>query len=72
MGFTGPAIACDYFEVEGPLHDTWPPIGHKRLFGALPITKFDPKTNPNVRPPKRTPDRQQLFMARNKPSKSCR
>src|SRR5687768_12655148 len=67
MGFTGPAIACDYFEVEGPLHDTWPPLGHKRLFGNLPIEKFDPKANPNVKPPVRKPDRQQLFMARNKP-----
>lgn len=69
MGFTGPAIACDYFEVEGPLHDSWPPLGHKRLFGALPIEKFDPKASPNVKPPIRRPERerQQLFMARNKP-----
>jgi hypothetical protein len=67
MGFTGPAIACDSFEVEGPLHDTWPPVGHKRLFGDLPIKPFDPKANPGVRPPPRTPDRQQLFTARNKP-----
>lgn len=67
MGFTGPAIACDYFEVEGPIHDTWPPAGHKRLFGDLPIKEFDAKANPAVRPPTRTPDRQQLFMARNKP-----
>jgi hypothetical protein len=67
MGFTGPGITCDYFEVEGPLHDTWPPLGHKRLFGDLPISEFDAKANPNVRPPKRSPDRQQLFMGRNKP-----
>lgn len=69
MGFTGPAIACDYFEVEGPLHDSWPPPGHKRLFGDLPIGKFDPTANPNVTTPIRKPERerQQLFMARNKP-----
>jgi hypothetical protein len=67
MGFTGPGIACDYLLVEGPLHDTWPPLGHRRLFGDLPIKEFDPKANPGVRPPKRTPDRQQLFMGRNKP-----
>ncbi len=67
MGFTGPGIACDYFEVEGPLHDAWPPVGHRRLFGDLPIAEFDPKANPDVRPPKRTPDRQQLFMGHNKP-----
>ena len=67
MGFTGPGIACDYLDVEGPLHEAWPPSGHKRLFGELPITKFDPKANPGVRPPVRSPDRQQLFMGKNKP-----
>jgi hypothetical protein len=67
MGFTGPGIACDYFDVEGPLHETWPPIGHRRLFGDLPIKQFDPKANTNVRPPARIVDRQQLFMAHNKP-----
>lgn len=64
LEFTGPGIACDYLEVEGPLHDTWPPLGHERLFGDLPITKFDAKSG--VRPPPRQPDRQQLFMGRNK------
>jgi cell wall assembly regulator SMI1 len=67
MGFTGPGIACDYFEVEGPIHETWPPIAHKRLFGDLPIREFKPKDHPGIKPPPRTPDRQQLFMARNKP-----
>ncbi len=69
MGFTGPAIACDYFEIEGPIHDTWPPLGHKRLFGNLEIKPFDPKANPKIPPPRRAPERerQQLFMARNKP-----
>jgi hypothetical protein len=66
MGFTGPAIACDYFEVEGPLHDTWPPVAHKRLFGDLPIRKFDPKASPGVRPPPRTPERSQLLTGRNR------
>jgi mono/diheme cytochrome c family protein len=67
MGFTGPAVACDYFEIEGPIHDAWPPLGHRRLFGDLPIKEFDPKANPAIRPPARSADRQQLFMARNKP-----
>lgn len=67
MGFTGPSIACDYLDVEGPLHDTWPPVGHKRLFGNLPIKEFIPKEHLGVRPPPRTPDRQQLFMGKNKP-----
>jgi hypothetical protein len=55
MGFTGPAIACDYFEIEGPIHDSWPPLGHRRLFGDLPIKEFDPKAHPGVRPPARNP-----------------
>ncbi len=67
MGFTGPGLACDFLDVEGPLHDTWPPVGHKRLFGDLPLSKFDPKANPAIRPPARSPDRQQLFMGKNKP-----
>ena len=67
MGFTGPGITCDYLDVEGPLHETWPPLGHQRLFGDLPLKPFDPKSNPGVHPPKRTPDRLQLFMAKNRP-----
>jgi hypothetical protein len=67
LEFTGPGIACDYLDVEGPLQDTWPPAGHKRLFGDLPIKEFVAKDHPGVRPPKRVPDRQQLFMGRNKP-----
>ena len=27
MGFTGPGIACDWLDVEGPMHDVWPPRG---------------------------------------------
>ncbi|HEY1190435.1 MAG TPA: DUF1592 domain-containing protein, partial [Gemmata sp.] len=67
MGFTGPGIACDYLDVEGPIHESWPPVGHKRLFGALPIKETDPKKHPGVRFPVRAPDRQQLFMGKNKP-----
>jgi hypothetical protein len=37
------------------------------LFGDLPIAKFDPKEHVGVRPPPRTPDRQQLFMGKNRP-----
>jgi hypothetical protein len=66
MGFTGPGIACDFLDVEGPLHETWPPLGHRRLFGDLPIEEFDARDHPGVRPPARTPDRQQMFMGKNK------
>lgn len=58
MAFTGPGIACDYAEVEGPLHDQWPPRAHKQLFGDLPLVEFVPKEHPGVRPPKRRVVRQ--------------
>jgi cytochrome c553 len=32
-----PGVAVRWMEVEGPLHDQWPPAGHKALFGDLPI-----------------------------------
>ncbi|MFO0877437.1 MAG: DUF1592 domain-containing protein [Gemmataceae bacterium] len=66
MGFTGPGIACDYLEVEGPIHDVWPPRSHRALFGDLPLEKFDSAKNPGVRAPKRRPDRQEMFMGLNR------
>jgi hypothetical protein len=37
--FVGPGIAVDWFEVEGPLAERWPPESHRRLFGDLPLVK---------------------------------
>ncbi|HLY08723.1 MAG TPA: DUF1592 domain-containing protein [Planctomycetota bacterium] len=34
--YTGPGLAVQWVEVEGPLHDQWPPASHRRLFGDLP------------------------------------
>ncbi|HUR53839.1 MAG TPA: DUF1587 domain-containing protein, partial [Gemmataceae bacterium] len=34
--YTGPGLAVQWVEVEGPLHDAWPPACHTRLFGDLP------------------------------------
>jgi hypothetical protein len=53
MAFTGPGIACDWLDVEGPLHTSWPPASHKLLFGDLPIAEFKPAEHPGVRPPLR-------------------
>lgn len=53
MAFTGPAIAVDWLDVEGPLNDIWPPRSHRVMFGELPIVEFVATDNPNVRPPKR-------------------
>jgi mono/diheme cytochrome c family protein len=33
--YTGPGLAVQWIEVEGPLHDSWPPPSHRRLFGDL-------------------------------------
>jgi len=46
-----PGIAVDWVEVEGPIHDTWPPESHRRLFGDLGIESL-PATG-GVRPPAR-------------------
>lgn len=47
--YTGPGIAIDWLEVEGPLHESWPPESHRRLFADLPLLPFD--ANTGGRPP---------------------
>lgn len=34
--YAGPGLAVDWIEVEGPLHDLWPPASHRQIFGDLP------------------------------------
>lgn len=54
LGFQGPGIASDWIEIDGPIHETWPPEGHRRLFGDLPFVIFEaPKQSSTVRPPRR-------------------
>ena len=36
--YEGPGVAVQWVEVEGPLHDAWPPESHRRIFGTLPQT----------------------------------
>src|SRR5262249_18514210 len=67
MGFTGPGIACDYLDIEGPLHPTWPPRSHQLLFGDLPIVQFDKAALPNVKPPKHPPVRREVGSAKSQP-----
>jgi hypothetical protein len=67
LGFTGPGIACDYLDIEGPLHDDWPPHSHGLLFGDLPLAEFRPADHPGTRPPARRPDRQDMGAGRNRP-----
>jgi len=46
-------IAIDWIEIEGPLHDAWPPESHRRLFGDLPIRPLP--ADAVSRPPRRRP-----------------
>jgi len=52
MAFVGPGIACDWLDIEGPLHEVWPPKSHRLLFGELPIIEYKgakPPTRKQVR-----------------------
>ncbi len=33
--YEGPGLGIEWVEVEGPLHDSWPPESHRRIFGVL-------------------------------------
>jgi Protein of unknown function (DUF1592)/Protein of unknown function (DUF1587)/Protein of unknown function (DUF1595)/Protein of unknown function (DUF1588)/Planctomycete cytochrome C len=39
-----PGIAVEWVEIEGPLHDQWPPASHKALFGELPVKAWTKET----------------------------
>ncbi|MFM8436603.1 MAG: DUF1592 domain-containing protein [Planctomycetia bacterium] len=32
--YVGPGIALDHLDIEGPIHDAWPPAGHRLLYGV--------------------------------------
>lgn len=66
MAFTGPGIVCDWLDIEGPLHATWPPASHRLLFGDLPLVEFKADERPGVRPPQRLKVRQ-LGAGKNRP-----
>jgi len=67
MAFTGPAIAVDYLDIEGPINDLWPPAGHRRLFGELPIVEYKPADHPGMHGPKRVPLQQRIVHVTNRP-----
>jgi mono/diheme cytochrome c family protein len=37
--YDGPGLAIQWIDVEGPLHDGWPPESHRRIFGDMPQGK---------------------------------
>lgn len=69
MAFTGPGIACDWLDIEGPLHEVWPPPTHRVLFGDLPLVEWKAEEHPGVRPPVRKQVRQ-LGAGMNRPDPS--
>jgi hypothetical protein len=66
MAFTGPGIACDWLDIEGPIHDLWPPRAHRTLFGDLPLAPWKAGTNTGPRAPARIKVRQ-IGAGRNRP-----
>lgn len=60
--YSGPGIALDWFEVEGPICEQWPPQSHRVLFGELPIQPLDPSSM--QRPPRRAAVKQISVSAR--------
>jgi hypothetical protein len=56
--YQGPGVAIDWLDVDGPIHDTWPPPSHTRLFGDRPlslISKAPPGKGPMPPLPPRNP-----------------
>lgn len=47
----GPGVAIDWFEIEGPVYEAWPPESHRILFGDLPIAAWPGESG--VVPPQR-------------------
>ncbi len=50
--YTGDGIAVDWVELEGPLVDQWPGVGHRRMFGDLPLVRLE-NLAPEQRPKRR-------------------
>lgn len=54
--YTGPGIAVDWIEIEGPFLDGWPTESNRRLFGDLPTQPLLPMPkHRGSKPPPREP-----------------
>lgn len=45
--WTGPGLAIQYVEIDGPLNEIWPPESHRRIFGDMPQKKFGTNNFPD-------------------------
>ncbi len=66
MTFTGPGVAVDWLEIEGPINEVWPPPAHRALFGDIPLVEWKAEANSGVRAPARKKVRQ-IGAGRNRP-----
>jgi hypothetical protein len=66
LAFTGPGIAVDWLDIEGPLHEVWPPQSHRLLFGEMALTEFKKADHPGIKAPIRKTYRQ-LGAGKNRP-----
>ncbi|WP_020471898.1 DUF1592 domain-containing protein [Zavarzinella formosa] len=66
-GYTGPAVAIDFMEIEGPLNEEWPPASHKRLFGDLPMIPLAKLPADAPKPKRSVPRRVKTYDAGNSP-----
>jgi hypothetical protein len=66
LAFTGPGIACDWLDIEGPINDVWPPRSHRLVFGELPIEEWKAAEHEGVRAPVRKKIRQ-IGAGKNRP-----
>ena len=41
--YTGPGLVIQWVDVEGPILESWPPPGHKAIFGDLKQTRISPE-----------------------------
>ena len=71
MAWSGPGLACDWVEIEGPLNEVWPSAAHRLLFGELPLVEWKADAQPGVRPPLRKSVRQEVAHSRNQPDQSA-
>lgn len=60
--YDGPGLAVQWVEVEGPLHDSWPPESHRRIFGNMeqgkaPIYNYPQRVEVNSKGPEADAER---------------
>jgi len=48
LSYEGPGVAFDWFEIEGPLVEAWPPESQRRLFGETPVASFPRPLQPGL------------------------